>query len=275
MTNKYLEKIASDLEMAKEYHDEEKHDINKYTEALKKAKNPTLRKAIQFALPEEKQHAAKFEAAVKDIEKKAYLQEKIKPLLRQHSKNEEDIEEPLFQMEHGLYDAYRYDREEANDPDAHLQWLIDEHIGNMREKLDIDRKLEDNYLSTGNKLLQAGGIDHTLSNFREGKNVHSQIRAVKEGTNGWKALPALTGTVGALGGVLAGASAMSMRGHNPKGALLGMIVGGLAGGFGANKLTHVAVDGKIETRNKEIYHNYEHGLSNANSKLRQQYEKHE
>jgi rubrerythrin len=65
--NKYLTKIASDLEIAKEYHKDEEHDVKKYTDELKTAKNPVLRKALEFALPEEKQHAAKFKAAVEDM----------------------------------------------------------------------------------------------------------------------------------------------------------------------------------------------------------------
>lgn len=69
--NKYLEKIASDLGIAKEYHKDELGDVKKYTDELKDAKNPKLREALKFALPEEKQHAAKFEIAVKNLEKKA------------------------------------------------------------------------------------------------------------------------------------------------------------------------------------------------------------
>jgi len=70
MTNKYLTKIASDLATAKMYEKDENHDVNKYTAELKKAKDPKLVAALKFALPEEKQHKAKFEAAVKEIESK-------------------------------------------------------------------------------------------------------------------------------------------------------------------------------------------------------------
>jgi Mn-containing catalase len=68
--NKYLAtltKLASDLVTAESFHKDERHDVNKYTQALKKATDPKLRKALEFALPEEKQHAAKFEAAVKEL----------------------------------------------------------------------------------------------------------------------------------------------------------------------------------------------------------------
>lgn len=65
--NKYLTKIASDLAIAKMYEKDENHDVHKYSEELKKAKNPKLVAALKFALPEEKQHRAKFEAAVKAI----------------------------------------------------------------------------------------------------------------------------------------------------------------------------------------------------------------
>lgn len=68
--NKYLEKIASDIELAKMYEKDENHDVGKYEKALKTAKDPKLVAALKFALPEEKQHRAKFETAVKHIEDK-------------------------------------------------------------------------------------------------------------------------------------------------------------------------------------------------------------
>ncbi|MNK09981.1 hypothetical protein D3C87_279910 [compost metagenome] len=67
MINKYLEKIAHDEEMAKRFAKEEKQDINKYTAALKSAKDPVLKRDIAHALDQERQHAAMFEQAKKSI----------------------------------------------------------------------------------------------------------------------------------------------------------------------------------------------------------------
>jgi rubrerythrin len=70
MTNKYLTKIASDLATAEKNEKDENDDVKKYSEELKKARNPKLVAALKFALPEEKQHRAKFEAAVAAIKQR-------------------------------------------------------------------------------------------------------------------------------------------------------------------------------------------------------------
>lgn len=71
--NKYLEKIASDMAIAKKSKGEEEKAIHDYGIRGKKAKNPVLKKAISHAREEEKTHAKLLGKAEKAIEKKANL----------------------------------------------------------------------------------------------------------------------------------------------------------------------------------------------------------
>ena len=58
--NKYLLKIATDLQIAEKSYDEEKKAIHDYSQRLVEAKSPQLKKAIEHAKEEEKTHAAGF-----------------------------------------------------------------------------------------------------------------------------------------------------------------------------------------------------------------------
>lgn len=62
-----LDKRAHDQQMAKKFAKEEKQDINKYTAALKSAKDPVLKQDIARALDQEREHAAMFDQASKSI----------------------------------------------------------------------------------------------------------------------------------------------------------------------------------------------------------------
>lgn len=106
MNNKYLEKIASDLSIAKKSRDEEEKAIHDYTERLKTEKNPTLRKSTQHALDEEKDHAESFKESIKDIEKKAgelYL---------------EKIATKIHQYEHLVTHAYKWHADHERKPNS-------------------------------------------------------------------------------------------------------------------------------------------------------------
>lgn len=65
--NKYLTKIASDIELARAFHKDEQGDVAKYTKALKEATTPELKAAIKYALPQEKVHAANFGKVLQKI----------------------------------------------------------------------------------------------------------------------------------------------------------------------------------------------------------------
>jgi hypothetical protein len=67
--NKYLQKIASDMAIAKKSHGEEEKAIHDYGLRDKAAKNPVLKKAIEHAREEEKTHAKLFSKAEKAIKK--------------------------------------------------------------------------------------------------------------------------------------------------------------------------------------------------------------
>jgi rubrerythrin len=69
--NKYLTKISSDRFMAQESEGEERKAITDYTRRLKEADSPELKKAINFALADEKEHAAKFKAVIEKLKKPA------------------------------------------------------------------------------------------------------------------------------------------------------------------------------------------------------------
>ena len=73
--NKYLEKISSDLSIASKSHAEESKAIHDYTERLKDAKSPELKKAIEHARSEEKDHASDFKRV---MSKEAELREELR-----------------------------------------------------------------------------------------------------------------------------------------------------------------------------------------------------
>jgi len=65
-TNKYLEKIASDLAMATQSEKEEVQAIKDYSHRIQEAKDPQLKKAIGHALGEERTHAKLFANVIKE-----------------------------------------------------------------------------------------------------------------------------------------------------------------------------------------------------------------
>lgn len=60
--NKYLQKIASstDLQIAQKSNGEESKAVHDYTERLKDTKSPELKKAIEHARSEERDHSTLF-----------------------------------------------------------------------------------------------------------------------------------------------------------------------------------------------------------------------
>ena len=74
--NKYLTKISSDMAIAAKSKSEEDKAIHDYGVREKEAKNPVLKKAIEHAREEERDHSKGFAKAEKDIEKKAMLIQK-------------------------------------------------------------------------------------------------------------------------------------------------------------------------------------------------------
>ncbi len=70
MPNKYLTKLASDLEIARKSEGEELKAVKDYSERLKVIKDPELRRATEHAIKEEKDHAEDFG---KVIDKEANL----------------------------------------------------------------------------------------------------------------------------------------------------------------------------------------------------------
>lgn len=64
--NKYLEKIASDLSIARTSLGEEEKAIKDYAQRLKDATDPALKKAITHARDEEKTHAAGFKKVIEE-----------------------------------------------------------------------------------------------------------------------------------------------------------------------------------------------------------------
>lgn len=74
MSNRYLSKISSDLSIASKSYDEETKAARDYSQRLKDAKSPELKKAIEHAKSEEVDHAKSFERI---LEKAA--ESKLKP----------------------------------------------------------------------------------------------------------------------------------------------------------------------------------------------------
>lgn len=67
--NKYLYKIASDLEMAEKSKSEEDRAITDYSDRISKAKDPDLKDALGHAKEEEKDHSNRFEKVIKKLTK--------------------------------------------------------------------------------------------------------------------------------------------------------------------------------------------------------------
>jgi hypothetical protein len=67
MTNRYLEKIASDLSIATQSKAEEDKAIQDYQTRLQEAKSPELKDAISHALKEEKDHSERFGKVLEKI----------------------------------------------------------------------------------------------------------------------------------------------------------------------------------------------------------------
>lgn len=75
--NKYLQKIASDLSKAEQYEKSEKKEVQMYTKEENEAKDSKLKQKLREIIPQEKEHAKKFESVVKEEEKRASIN--IKP----------------------------------------------------------------------------------------------------------------------------------------------------------------------------------------------------
>jgi len=69
MPNKYLTKIASDLAKAEQYEKSEKKEVRMYSKEEKEADCPDLKEKLREIIPQEKEHAKKFESVVKAEEK--------------------------------------------------------------------------------------------------------------------------------------------------------------------------------------------------------------
>lgn len=211
----------------------------------------------------------------KYLEKAAELQERVDPVLRGHHDKERLIEAPLDELEEGMWEAHQYGRP-YDDPDhdwrhrANIQYMIDSRIDAMRDQLNITKQLEDNYKNTGQDLLRAGNVEHDVADYHEGRSILNHIDRVKREHNGWDGLPTTAGTLGAIAGGIGG-FAYGVRKNNPLIAGVAGIGGAILGGFGANKLTHSAVDDKIESRNKQIYDRHETNLQHAYEILRNKY----
>ncbi len=63
--NKYLTKISSDLEIAIQSKKEEDKAISDYTQRLKEVRSPVLRKALEHARSEEKDHSKELSEAAR------------------------------------------------------------------------------------------------------------------------------------------------------------------------------------------------------------------
>jgi tetratricopeptide (TPR) repeat protein len=209
----------------------------------------------------------------KYLEKIAYLQEPIYDTIRKHYDKANYIEAPIRQLEEGMEEAYDHDRE-ADDNDFskryYVQNMIAERSDALREHLGIDKQLEDNYLNTGRELLRIGNVEHDVDDYRDARKILQHIERVKRERNGWRALPVLAGITGVLGGGLAGAGLGEHRFGVP-GAIIGGLSGAVAAGIAGNRLTHAAVDGKIDQRDKQIYDRHEDNLRHAYEVLRDRY----
>jgi SNF2 family DNA or RNA helicase len=95
MNNKYLQKIASDLSIAKKSKGEEEKAIVDYTERLKEVKSPELRKAIEHARSEERDHAEGFK---KVMEKEAEIGEELKSRLGVKTKKNRYLKKYLLKI---------------------------------------------------------------------------------------------------------------------------------------------------------------------------------
>ena len=65
--NKYLEKIAADLEMAEKSKQEEDKAIVDYSDRIGKAEDPDLKGALTHARGEEKDHSSRFSKVIKKL----------------------------------------------------------------------------------------------------------------------------------------------------------------------------------------------------------------
>lgn len=209
----------------------------------------------------------------KYLEKAAELQEKVDSAIQHHRDAVHHIETPLRELEDGMWDAHNEDRDHSNrdfQVEAQVRSMIDSRVNALRDHLNIDHQLHTNYVNTGNTLLHAGNIHHTVTEHQDGRRILNKIQSVKREHNQYKPLPAFSGMLGALGGGAAGFALGAMK-KSPGLAFAAGVGGALAGGFGANKLTHVTVDGKIERRDKQIYDKHEANLHHAYEVLRHQY----
>lgn len=65
--NRYLEKIASDLDMAQKSKNEEDKAIADYTDRINRSKDQDLKEALTHARKEEKDHSHELEKVIKKL----------------------------------------------------------------------------------------------------------------------------------------------------------------------------------------------------------------